>query len=107
MNTLGDVARAESSHNPGKEHSDIDTGIEERGGPGLRSVLWMIRLYQLGRAGRPSPCRFLPSCSEYAIEAIERHGIVSGGVLALKRLGRCHPWGGQGVDPVPQRGGLR
>ena len=46
-------------------------------------------------------CRFLPSCSEYALEALARHGAVRGGWLTLVRLGRCHPWGGSGYDPVP------
>ena len=50
---------------------------------------------------RPS-CRYLPSCSEYAQEAILRHGVWRGGLLALRRLGRCHPWGGAGCDLVPQ-----
>ena len=62
----------------------------------------LIRIYQ----GVISPylmpsCRFTPSCSEYGIEAIRKHGPFKGGWLTLKRLGRCHPWGGQGYDPVP------
>jgi uncharacterized protein len=60
-----------------------------------------IRTYQLARAGRPSPCRYDPSCSQYALEAIEGHGAVRGGWLAVRRVGRCHPWGGMGYDPVP------
>ena len=50
-------------------------------------------------------CRFLPTCSEYAIEAIDRHGAVTGGWLALRRIARCHPWGGSGYDPVPDKPG--
>jgi uncharacterized protein len=46
-------------------------------------------------------CRFTPTCSEYAIEAIERHGALRGGGLALHRIGRCHPWCAGGFDPVP------
>ncbi len=46
-------------------------------------------------------CRFAPSCSKYAIEAIDSHGAVRGSWLAVKRIGRCHPWGGAGYDPVP------
>ncbi|MGH9269085.1 MAG: membrane protein insertion efficiency factor YidD [Acidimicrobiales bacterium] len=61
-----------------------------------------IRLYQYGRAGRPSPCRFIPTCSQYAAEAIEAHGALRGCWLTLRRLGRCHPWGGLGADPVPE-----
>ena len=45
-------------------------------------------------------CRFTPTCSEYAIEAIKKYGPLKGGVMALKRISRCHPWGGHGHDPV-------
>lgn len=60
-----------------------------------------IRAYQRVRAGRPSPCRFTPSCSTYALEALEVHGAARGSWLAARRLARCHPWGGHGFDPVP------
>lgn len=49
----------------------------------------------------PASCRFVPTCSEYAIEAIMRHGPIKGLWLAIKRICRCHPWGGSGYDPVP------
>jgi len=49
----------------------------------------------------PASCRFVPSCSEYAVLAIKKYGIVKGSVLAIKRILRCHPWGGKGFDPVP------
>jgi len=49
-----------------------------------------------------SNCRFQPSCSAYALEAIERHGAWRGSGLAIKRICRCHPWGGAGHDPVPE-----
>jgi putative membrane protein insertion efficiency factor len=67
-----------------------------------RAMTVAIRLYQRARTGRPSPCRYWPSCSQYAIEAIERHGAARGGWLATRRISRCHPWGGHGVDPVPE-----
>ena len=66
-----------------------------------------IRAYQLLLSPvLPPACRFLPSCSEYAAEAIQRHGALCGGRLALQRLARCHPWGGSGYDPVPDPGGF-
>jgi len=49
-------------------------------------------------------CRFLPTCSEYAMEAIERHGAFDGSLLAARRIARCHPLGGAGLDPVPSQG---
>jgi putative membrane protein insertion efficiency factor len=65
----------------------------------LRGV---IRAYQLGISPLLLPsCRYLPSCSDYAAEAIATHGTARGFWLALKRLLRCHPWGGSGYDPVP------
>jgi uncharacterized protein len=61
-----------------------------------------IRAYQLLVSPvLPPSCRFLPSCSDYAREAIHRHGARRGLALALRRLARCHPWGGSGWDPVP------
>ncbi len=69
-----------------------------------RLALGVIGLYQTLRAGRPSPCRFWPSCSAYASEAIETHGLWHGGRLAVRRLLRCHPFGGSGVDLVPPLG---
>jgi putative membrane protein insertion efficiency factor len=67
-----------------------------------RLLILPIRLWQvtLSRVLPPS-CRFAPSCSAYAIEAIERHGPLKGGWLAARRIGRCHPWGASGYDPVP------
>jgi putative membrane protein insertion efficiency factor len=73
---------------------------------GLAGLLQLaIRAYQLMISPLlPPSCRFLPSCSEYAFEAIGRHGICYGLALAAWRLARCHPWGGSGYDPVPQAG---
>ncbi len=67
-----------------------------------RPLIGLAKLYQyvispwLG-----GNCRFEPTCSNYAIEALETHGVLRGGWLALRRLSRCHPWGGSGYDPVP------
>lgn len=69
-----------------------------------RALLRMIDWYQRGTEGRPSPCRFTPGCSEYAREAIECHGTVRGGWLAVRRLSRCRPFGPSGYDPVPECG---
>ena len=68
-----------------------------------RAMRAFVRFYQAVRAGRPSPCRYLPSCSEYAVEALEVHGAMRGGWLATKRICRCNPWGGHGWDPVPEK----
>ncbi len=66
------------------------------------AVILPIRFYQLCISPlTPPSCRFVPTCSQYAVEAIRRHGVVRGGWLAVKRLLRCHPWGGSGYDPVP------
>lgn len=65
-------------------------------------LILVARAWQLGpSAVLPPSCRFQPSCSAYAIGALGRHGALRGGWLTLKRLGRCHPWGGSGYDPVP------
>ena len=68
-----------------------------------RPLIALVRGYQRLRGGRPSPCRFTPSCSTYAIEALEAHGAARGTWLATRRICRCHPWGGQGYDPIPPR----
>ena len=65
-------------------------------------VIALVRLWQMGPSRLMGPnCRYLPTCSAYAIEAVEKHGAIKGGWLAAKRLLRCHPWGGHGYDPVP------
>lgn len=67
-----------------------------------RILIAIVRFYQLAISPwLPASCRYAPTCSAYAIEAIERFGAGRGGWLALKRIGRCHPWGGHGFDPVP------
>ena len=69
-----------------------------------RLVTAPIRLYQLLVSPLLGPrCRFYPSCSAYAVEAITAHGVLRGLYLAVRRLLRCHPWNPGGIDPVPQR----
>jgi putative membrane protein insertion efficiency factor len=79
--------------------------VTGRSRPGLvaRLLRSLVRGYQAARAGRPSPCRYAPSCSQYAIDALETHGALRGSWLASRRILRCHPWGGHGWDPVPER----
>jgi uncharacterized protein len=62
----------------------------------------LIKLYQWIISPLLGPkCRFTPTCSQYAVEALKKHGVFKGTWLALKRISRCHPWGGHGYDPVP------
>jgi uncharacterized protein len=70
--------------------------------PPTRLLTGGVRLYQRVMAGRPSPCRYVPTCSNYALDAFERHGALRGSALAMRRMARCHPWGGHGWDPVPE-----
>ena len=61
-----------------------------------------IRFYQCCISPlTPPACRFTPTCSQYTLEAIRKYGVVKGGWLGVKRIARCHPWGGSGYDPVP------
>jgi len=67
-----------------------------------RLLIGAARLWQVTvSAILPPSCRFTPSCSQYAIEALQRHGTLRGTALAARRIARCHPWGGSGYDPVP------
>ena len=67
-----------------------------------RLMLLLIRFYQYAiRPMLPPRCRYTPTCSQYAVEAVSKHGALKGGWLALKRIARCHPFGSSGHDPVP------
>ena len=71
-------------------------------------IVFLIRLYRNFISPLMAPrCRYLPTCSEYASEAICQHGVIKGGGMALRRLCRCHPLGPHGYDPVPLPGGER
>lgn len=77
--------------------------VESRWTPSLAARLLMlpIRAWRLLSVHLAPRCRFHPSCSAYALEALEQHGALRGSWLAVRRLARCHPWGGGGLDPVP------
>lgn len=79
-----------------------EAGVNRRG-PVANGLVRAIHAYQLLRSGRPTGCRYLPTCSEYAVDAVDRHGVARGSWLAARRLMRCTPWGGHGIDPVPDR----
>lgn len=65
-------------------------------------AIFFVKCYQYGiRPLLPNACRYTPSCSEFSIESIKKYGAIKGAWLGLKRISRCHPWGGQGYDPVP------
>ena len=67
-----------------------------------KGMLWIIKFYQQCISPfTPPACRYTPTCSQYAIEAIQKYGPFKGGWLALKRILRCNPFGGSGYDPVP------
>lgn len=77
--------------------------MSRRPGPAARAALLLIRGYQrLLSPWLGSNCRYLPTCSAYTAEAISRFGLLRGGWLGLRRVGRCHPFAAAGVDPVPQ-----
>lgn len=64
--------------------------------------IFLVRIYQIAISPLlGSNCRFTPTCSAYSIEALQKHGALRGGWLAIRRISRCHPWGGDGYDPVP------
>lgn len=68
----------------------------------IAPFILIIRLYQLLISPlTPATCRYTPTCSHYSLEALKKHGPFKGGILAIKRIFSCHPWGGSGHDPVP------
>ncbi|MSV67495.1 MAG: membrane protein insertion efficiency factor YidD [Actinobacteria bacterium] len=71
-----------------------------------RAARRLIRAYQWASAGAMPRCRFAPSCSHYAHEAIEEYGAIRGAWLGIRRISRCHPWNAGGFDPVPLRSGV-
>lgn len=67
----------------------------------LLTLVWLYRFLISPWLG--NNCRFEPSCSQYALEALREHGAFRGTLLTVRRIGRCHPWGGSGYDPVPDK----
>lgn len=65
-------------------------------------LILLIRMYQMFISPMlPPSCRYTPTCSHYTLEALKKYGILKGGWLGIRRISRCHPWGGSGYDPVP------
>lgn len=73
----------------------------------IRFYQWVLSPLKQGLMGPGAGCRFSPSCSHYALDAIETWGVAKGLGLAIRRVARCHPWGGCGEDPVPKKGDAR
>lgn len=70
----------------------------------IKPFILLVRFYQLAISPwMGSNCRYQPTCSSYMIEALKEHGLLKGLWLGTKRIGRCHPWGGHGYDPVPKK----
>lgn len=68
----------------------------------------LVRFYQAAISPyTPNSCRYQPTCSHYTVEALQKHGLLTGGWLAIKRIASCHPWGGSGFDPVPTKEELK
>ena len=70
----------------------------------IKPFLFLIKIYQTFISPfTPATCRYQPTCSHYTKEALLKHGLLKGGALSLKRIFSCHPWGGKGYDPVPEK----
>lgn len=70
----------------------------------IAPFIFIVKVYQILISPLiPATCRFQPTCSHYTVEALQKHGLLRGGRLALKRIFSCHPWGKSGYDPVPDK----
>jgi putative membrane protein insertion efficiency factor len=83
--------------------STMKPTVDASSGLTARVLVGGIRAYQVARSGRVSPCRFTPTCSQFAVEAVTRHGARRGTAMTLRRLMRCRPGGPGGFDPVPDQ----
>jgi putative membrane protein insertion efficiency factor len=83
--------------------SASETAAQKKFNAPTRFLRWLVRFYQVNMSHlTPGKCRFQPTCSAYAMEALEKHGALKGTWLTIKRILRCNPWGGSGYDPVPE-----
>lgn len=70
----------------------------------IAPFILLVKVYQILISPlTPSSCRYQPTCSSYTVKALQKHGLFRGGGLAIKRIFSCHPWGGSGYDPVPEK----
>ncbi len=99
----GSTPDAAATAEPSEASSEASPPAHTPRGPIERLVLGAINLYRMTAPARTPRCRYIPSCSAYAVEAVEVHGLGRGSWLAIRRLGRCHPFGSFGFDPVPER----
>lgn len=86
----------------GEDHQVASSVLTKRPGSVARVLVAIIELYRRTAVFRSPRCRFHPTCSTYAVEALRVHGALRGSWLALRRVGRCHPWNPGGVDYVPR-----
>ncbi len=101
--TVDEMMLDSASEEPTLSHDDEAGDDKQRGGLVKRTMLGAIGLYRMTASVRTPRCRYIPSCSAYAAEAIEVHGPGRSLWLAIRRLGRCHPFGSFGFDPVPDK----
>jgi putative membrane protein insertion efficiency factor len=98
------IIAVSATPNPAMSHPTRNPASDERPArsPFVLLLLGLIHAYRFVLSPLLGPrCRYLPTCSEYALEALNRHGLWRGARLAVRRILRCHPWGGSGHDPVP------
>lgn len=93
--------RGSAGATAGVDEGDDRDGRGRRASLPARLLLGLVHLYRLTAVMRTPRCRFLPTCSGYALEALRVHGALRGTWLAIRRVGRCHPWNPGGLDPVP------